>query len=176
MDEINGALKTYQQKWEQLVTERTNQAFFAYLKPTAVGWKVEDRTGYNAWLAQLHDQADHIMETWMNGRWVAKVHLREGALSNGATIVKIMERRPNSSDAVGLDHVDFLATTELAWNKEVLTAEPDLKWSLENNDIIAGYEWLSVWFDGTEAKVKDDTVLDIVIAELSSCNQKIIAG
>ncbi|MEJ0072928.1 MAG: hypothetical protein WDN27_02465 [Candidatus Saccharibacteria bacterium] len=43
----------------------------------------------------------------MNGRWIAKVQLKDAALSNGVTIIKIMQRRPGSEDAVGLDHVDF---------------------------------------------------------------------
>lgn len=175
LDEVNKALETYGQKWQSLTGNRTDKDFFETLKPTAIGWKVTDRTEYDRVIADLHDQADHIVEVWMNGRWIAKVHLKDTKLTNGVEILKVMERRPDSTDAVGLDHVDFYTSIEPAQCEKLLTAETDLKWSKETNDVIAGYGWLSVWFDGTEAKIKSDTVLDIIRAELTELNKKILA-
>jgi hypothetical protein len=170
IDELNGAIVAYQIKWQNLVGACHDKAFFETLKPVAVGWKTADRAEYVRRCAELHDQSDHIIETWMNGRWVAKFHLRDAQLVSGIEIVKVMQRRPDSADAAGLDHVDFYSTTDA---EPVLQSEPDLQWSRESNDIIAGYDWLSIWFDGTEAKLKTDTVLDIVAAELRELNQKI---
>jgi hypothetical protein len=173
LEKLNQALAGYARDWNELVATRTNKDFFASLQPTAVGWKTTDRAEYTALVAELHDTSDQIIETWMNGRWVAKLHLKDMVLSNGASIVKIMERRPGSTDATGLDHVDLYTATELAWAKDVLGKEPELNWSQESNDIIDGYDWLSVWFAGTEAKIKNDTVLEIVSAELTQLDTKI---
>ena len=140
--------------------------------PTAVGWKVADRAEYGRLCAELHDQADRIIETWMNGRWIAKIHLRDIKLDGDIEVIKIMQRRPNSTDAVGLDHVDFYST-ELRGAERILQDEPNLKWTNEINDFIAGYKWISVWFDGTEAKLKQETVLDIVAAELTEVSNRI---
>lgn len=175
LDKINQALETYEQQWQKLISVRHERAFFAGLKPTAVGWKTEDRAEYDKLVAELHDQADQIIETWMNGRWVTKLHLKDQQLANGVTIVKIMQRRPGSTDAVGLDHMDFY-TPDMTHAESVLKSEPDLKWTWESNDIIDGYDWLSIWFDGTEAKLKADTVLDIIQAELKDLNAKITAA
>jgi hypothetical protein len=170
-EKIEQSIKAYQASWEQLVQARTNSAFFRQLKPVAAGWKVVDRAEYDALYAELHDRCDRIVETWMNGRWVAKMHLRDQALPGGITIIKVMERRPNSSDAVGLDHVDFYSPD--AAIQEALTLEADLKWSIESNDVIEDYKWVSVWFDNTEAKLKAGTVLDIIIKELGQISDNI---
>lgn len=172
--DIAGALDNYFKSWHELVAKRQNKIFFESIKPVAVGWKVEDRAAYDAMLAELHDNSDRIIETWMNGRWIAKVHLKDTTLPGGITIIKVMQRRPESTDAVGLDHVDFYIPerVDLA---EVFANESDLKWSEESNDVIDNYNWVSLWFDGTEAKLKFDTVLDIIQAELKEINQEITA-
>jgi len=172
LDKVNEALRIYQQSWQKLVDNRTNRQFFEALKPTAVGWKTADRAEYTRLVAELHDQADHVIETWMNGRWVAKVHLRDTKLANGVEILKIMERRPGSEDAVGLDHVDFYSP-DVAAAEPLLKQEADLNWTWESNDVIQGYDWISIWFEGTEAKLKSDTVLDIIQAELKELNDNI---
>ena len=175
LNELNTALQEYDGKWQTLVAARKDKAFFAALKPVAVGWKTEDRVEYDKLVAELHDQADQIVETWMNGRWIAKLHLKDTALANGVTILKIMQRRPGSEDAVGLDHVDFYSS-DVVDAEPILKQEPNLNWTRENNDVIEGYDWISVWFDGAEAKLKSNTVLDIVQAELHELNKKIVAS
>jgi hypothetical protein len=171
IDELNQAVEIYHTKWHKLVQERKDKTFFEGLRPVAIGWKVADRAEYDHMYAALRDQADRIIETWMNGRWIAKVHLKD-ALDCGIALVKIMERRPGSTDALGLDHLDFYSPA-VTKAERILKQEPGLKWSWENNDVIEGYDWISLWFDGTEAKLKAGTVLDIIIAELSGINQKI---
>jgi hypothetical protein len=121
IDELNAALESYNQKWQLVVVGRKDTNFFKKLKPTALGWKTQDKEEYHVLLAELHDRSDMVIEKWMNGRWIAKVHLKDAKLINGVEIVKIMQRRPGSNDAVGLDHVDFYAPTSLAQNKDVLT-------------------------------------------------------
>jgi hypothetical protein len=173
LSEYEQAMQAYLAKWHQLIDARADKAQFESLRPTALGWKVADRDEYDRRLAELHESASRIIETWMNGRWIAKVVLRDTVLPGGVTIIKIMQRRPDSTDAVGLDHADFYGS-EMTSVEQTLTAEPDLKWSRESNDIIEGYDWLSIWFDGTEAKLKHDTVLGIVAAELQQINEQLL--
>lgn len=169
---IDKALKAYYKKWDALVQQRDNKDFFKKLKPVAVGWKVADLEQYEKLRADMHDQASRIIETWMNGRWIAKVHLRDSELAGGVRIVKVMQRRPGSKDVLGLDHVDFYGP-EVVTAESVLEKESNLEWSRENNDVIEGYDWLSIWFDGTEAKLKAGTVLDIIIEELKQVNRQL---
>lgn len=47
IDDYNTAIKDYREKWQQLVAERKNQAFFENLKPTAACWKAENLGSVN---------------------------------------------------------------------------------------------------------------------------------
>jgi hypothetical protein len=80
-----------------------------------------------------------------------------------------MQRRPGSTDAVGLDHIDFMDMEETN-TKAVLADESDLKWTEEKNGLC---QWTSVWFDGTEAKLRTGTVVDVCIDELEEVNSKL---
>lgn len=172
LDELNTAINDYWTKWQALVAARQNKTFFESLKPTAAAWKVADRAEYDRMCGELHDQSDHIIETWMNGRWVAKFLLRDAELNGGIKIVKVMQRRPGSDDPLGFDHVDFYGPS-LVETEEVLTQEKNLNWTRESNDSLEGYGWLSVWFEGgPEAKLRDDTVIDIITIELQQLKQK----
>jgi hypothetical protein len=172
INELNESLNTYNQKWSELVAARKDQKFFTALKPIAVGWKVADQAGYDKVYNGLHDQCDRNIETWMNGRWIAELHLKDITLEGGITIIKLMQRRPGSDDALGLDHVDFYSP-RVVEAEHILQTEQGIEWSWETNNVIAEYNWISLWFDGTEAKLKSDTVLDIVQAELRELNEAI---
>ena len=171
-DEYNQALNDYHDKWKKLCAGRTDLDFFKSLRPVAVGWKVADADEYQKLYVALRDRCDKIVETWMNGRWVAKMHLRDEKLAGGIEIFKLMQRRPGSEDALGLDHVDFYSPA-VAGAEEILKQEPDLEWSHESNDVVDDYNWISVWFAGTEAKLKSDTVIDTVVRELQEINSRI---
>lgn len=175
VDEVNDALGNYFQQWQKLIGGRANQAFFKNLKPVAAGWKVADENEYRELYRELRGQCDLTVETWMNGRWIAKMHLKDTKLEGGIEIVKLMQRRPGSSDALGLDHVDFYGPA-VAGAEKILAEETDLKWTHESNDVVDGYDWLSVWFAGTEAKLKSNTVIDIVVQELQEINRRITGG
>jgi non-canonical purine NTP pyrophosphatase (RdgB/HAM1 family) len=107
IEELTAAIKDYQKKWQALVAERGDTRFFESLKPTAVAYKTVDLADYDAKMAELRDMCDQIFVVWMNERWIAKLHLRDTALPMNLRIIKLMQRRPDSKDAVGLDHVDF---------------------------------------------------------------------
>lgn len=174
LDDLNSELSGYFDNWQKLQSSRKDTAFFSGLKPIAVGWKVAHASEYQKLYQELRSSCDKIVETWMNGRWIAKAHLRESELHGGIQIVKIMQRRSGSMDKVGLDHVDFY-NEQVNDAEVILRGEPDLKWTLESNDAVKDYTWISVWFDGTEAKLRASTVLDTIIQELETVNRQLKA-
>jgi len=174
LDQYNTALTEYFIKWGAVQSNAANPEFFDNLKAVAVGWKTEDKAEYDRLVAELHDACDHIVEVWMNGRWIAKLHLKDDKLTGGISIIKIMQRRPGSSDAIGLDHVDFY-TPEADNGEQAVSQNPKLKWTIETNDVLDDYKWVSIWFADTEAKIKHSTVLNNIIQELQILNDEILA-
>jgi len=77
IDELNNAISDYQVKWDTLVGKCNDKAFFNSLKPVAVGWKVADKLTFDQLSAELHDLSDKVVDVWMNGRWIAKFHLKD---------------------------------------------------------------------------------------------------
>lgn len=172
LDDYSAALEQYMAEWRKLIQARTNQAFFTELKPVALGWKVTTSEAYRKTYEALHGQCDRIVETWMNGRWIAEMHLKDERLPYGIRLIKLMQTRPGSSDVAGLDHVDFYSPA-VRGVEAILKNEPNLEWSWERNDVVDQYAWISVWFDGTEAKLKADTVIDIIQRELAELNDEL---
>lgn len=167
IDDFNQGIAAYMQKWQVLVAARKDKEFFEAFKPTAVCWKVGDETDLDRRVSELRGQAEHIHWARLNDRWVVTAYLRE-PLALGIRIAKVYQRRPASSDALGLDHVDFYAPEV---KEDVLAAEPDLTWTHESNGELC--KWISLWFAETEAKLRDNTTLDIEAAELTQASKKV---
>jgi len=170
IEDLGAAIEAYKTKWEALIAERSDKGFFEGLKPTCVAWKTEDLADYDARMLELRDMCDQIFVVWMNGRWIAKLHLKEGVLPWGLRIIKLMQRRPDSTDATGLDHVDFYAADGDAI-EPALKVEQGLKWNFEKNNA----QWYSVWFAGGEAKIRDDTICGVCAKELLETEKEILA-
>ncbi len=168
MEEINNAINGYMGKWQGFVAQRKNKDLFERLRPTAVGWKVADLAEHDRVVNELRGACDQVLSIWMNGRWITKLHLRESQLNGGIEIVKVMQRRPDSQDALGIDHLDFMDMEET--NTKAILEEEGVKFTEEENGKCV---WTSIWFDDTEAKLRRGTVLDVVIAELDETNNKI---
>jgi hypothetical protein len=172
IDELREKVITYLDEWALLSEQRQNKAFFANLKPTAVGWKATDRDELMKQLAEVRDLCDQIHFGWVNERWLITLHFKELLLPGNITVLKLMERRPGSNDPVGLDHVDFYAGGGNV--KTALKNETDLRYEEEKNG--AHCKWISVWFDGGEAKLRNDTVLKVCADEMLEFEEKIIAA
>lgn len=166
---LNRAINEYLNKWQELVAQRTDVEFFKELQPTAVAWKVPGRAEHDQLCAELRDKSDLVISSWMDERWITKLHLKGVKLESGIEVVKIMQRRPNSTDALGLDHVDFYSPG-VAQADVVLKQEPDLKWNHETS----GASWISIWFGDDEAKLRTDTVLDSYIRDLREKRNRIL--
>lgn len=169
METVRTTLAIYLNDWQVLVSERSNTDFFEALKPTAVGWKCTDRTELMQHFAELRDLCDQVHFGWVNERWLVTLHLKEQTLPGGISLIKLMERRPGSTDAVGLDHVDFYTTAPVKANIDL---EEDLDWNEETNG--AHCKWVSVWFEGGEAKLRRDTVLKVCADEMLEFEQNVI--
>lgn len=169
IEDLGVAIEAYKAKWETLVAGRADKNFFEGLKPTSVAWKTEDLADYDARMLELRDLCDQIFVAWMNGRWIAKLHLKEGVLPWGLRIIKLMQRRPESTDATGLDHVDFYAADGESI-EPTLKAEQGLTWNFEKNNA----QWYSVWFAGGEAKIRDDTICGVCANELLETEKEIL--
>lgn len=169
LEEINTALDIYLAKWQKFAAARKNKALFESLHPAAVGWKVADFGEFQRRLHELCQACDQIHMGVLNDRWIATLHLRDQKLGLGIELIKLMQLRPGSKDALGLDHLDFLlpAGTD---TKSVLTQEQGLKWTDEKNGLC---KWTSIWFDNTEAKLRADTTFDVCAAELTAVSKKI---
>jgi len=170
INELTAAIADYKTKWESLVAQRADVSFFENLKPTAVAWKTKDIADYDARMSELRDLCDQIFVVWMNDRWIAKLHLKEGMLPWNLRIIKLMQRRPGSTDATGLDHIDFY-TPDGSAIKPALSGETELKWNYEKNNA----EWYSVWSAGGEAKIRDDTICGVCANELLQTEKEILA-
>lgn len=171
INEVKGALSIYRQKWQLLTDDLKQTKKFQALSPIAVGWKVEDKTEFDLRLNALQPLCDQIHLAWLNERWLATLHLKSST-ELGVPIIKLMQRRPGSTDAVGLDHLDFLFAGSESELKKLVQVEPTLTWSEEQNN--PHCKWISIWFADTEAKLRTSTVLDVCIAELKEVNQTII--
>lgn len=172
-DELNRAIEEYRHNWQLLVEQRHNRTFFENQKPTAVAWKMKDADELHARFSELRDLCDQIHFGWVNERWLITMRLKGEPLNWGMSVIKLMQRRPGSSDATGLDHVDFYSAENDAANT-VLQAESDLKWNEERNG--EHCKWTSVWFAGVEAKIRTDTVLAPCIAELQDIETALTAS
>ncbi|HVI69703.1 MAG TPA: hypothetical protein VM581_04585, partial [Magnetospirillaceae bacterium] len=109
IEQINASLADYRKKWATLIGESSDKPFFEALKPASVGWKVADVAAYDTVVAALRDHCDFVLHTRLNARWIAKMVLRKPATEWPMPVIKIMQVRPGSTDALGLDHVDFYA-------------------------------------------------------------------
>lgn len=169
VDELREKVITYLDEWAALAELRHNKAFFESLTPTAIGWKVQDRKELLEQFAELRDQCDQIHFGWVNERWLVTLHLKDLVLPGNITVIKLMERRPGSHDPVGLDHIDFYAGD--AQIAAELKHEDDLRYNEEHNGDHCS--WISVWFEGGEAKLRNDTVFKVCADEMMEYEQNI---
>lgn len=170
IDELNQAIGEYQMKWQALVAARQDREFFERVQAEAAGWKVADAAEFDRCFAELRGSCEQVHLVWLNERWIATMVLRDAKLNWDIQIIKLMQRRPNSTDALGLDHIDFYAPD--FGNADIMqTKEPDLKWTDEANGVC---QWTSIWFDGTEAKMRRESVLNVCVKEMSAASNKIL--
>lgn len=171
IEELREKVIEFLDEWAVVSEERTNKQFFADLKPTAIGWKFTDRAELMQRFDEIRDLCEQVHFGWINERWVICVYFKEETILPGnVKVLKLMERRPGSTDPVGLDHIDFYAGG--ADVKKELAKEDELRYTEETNG--EHCKWISVWFNGGEAKLRNDTVLKVCADEMLEYEQRII--
>lgn len=173
IEELTNSMKTYEAEWQKLVADRANREFFESFRATAVGWKTVDQKDFDARFAELRNLSDQVHLGWVNERWLVTFHLKNKSLPMDVTLVKLMQRRPGSNDATGLDHLDFIFKKSEASLKDMLAEEPSLKWDEETNG--EHCRWISIWFAGGEAKIRSDTVLTVCAEEMKDLEKELFA-
>jgi len=111
IDKLNQAIEMYQAGWQGFAKSRVQVAFFEDQRPTAAAWKMADAAELHQCFDELRDLCDQVHFGWVNERWLITMHLKSAPLAWDISVIKLMQRRPGSSDAVGLDHIDFIAPT-----------------------------------------------------------------
>jgi len=167
-EEYTTAVEQYHQKWQSLVDSSEHADYLNSLPMTAIGWKTQDRAELLQRLDALRDMCDQIHFGWVNERWIISLHLKDLALPHDVRIIKLMERRPGSTDTIGLDHIDFYAPNAA----DTLDEAIDIQWSKEMSG--SHCKWISIWFAETEAKLRGDTVLQVCADELLELQQQIL--
>ncbi|HSW79806.1 MAG TPA: hypothetical protein VLG47_03440 [Candidatus Saccharimonadales bacterium] len=170
IDDLNKTIDEYRSKWQSLVEGRKDKSRFDSAIAQAAGWKAADLADFDKCFAELRGNCEQMHVGWLNDRWIAMMVLRDTKLNWDIQVIKLMQRRPNSTDAVGLDHIDFYAPD--FGDADIEQAkESDLKITDEANGFC---KWTSIWFDGTEAKMRRESVLDVAIAEMQDANKRIL--
>lgn len=164
LNKLSNSLKIFHKEWQGFVKSRRQKNFFNSLKPTAAAWKTTDLAEFEKLLLELSKDCDQVHLGWVNERWLATLHLKTKKLPMDIKIIKLMQRRPQSKDAVGLDHVDFLRPKNTKLDN-ILVKETGVKWTKEMNG--RHCKWISIWFSNTEAKLRSDTVIDVCISEMN---------
>lgn len=167
IEELQTEIGKYWNKWEKLGIDHP---FLVSVRPTSVAWKTKDLADFDVRFAELRELCDQVHVASINDRWIATMHLKPFELPHGLEVIKLMQRRPGSTDATGLDHLDFLIRGDGAIKKQLETS--NLKWSEEMNGDHC--KWLSIWFDGTEAKLRSNTVIETCIDELREVDRSLI--
>lgn len=170
IDQLNQAIAEYRQKWEKLMEGRADRQFFAECRPISVGWKIADLAAYDKLYAELREYCDQTHAISKNDRWLATMHLKDTKLEWGIEVVNLMQLRPGSEDVLGLDNINFLCP-RYAEADDILAREPSLKWTHESNGPYS--EWISLWFDSTEAKLRPITIIDVSLAEYKEVRDKV---
>jgi hypothetical protein len=170
--EVRRSLQEYFAAWRQWSGEAQEAAGLrlGQCKPTNFGWKVADLATFNAALTDWMARTAQLHVSTVNERKLGL--LVPDQPIEGVPIVEIMQRRPGSSDPLGLDHVAFYYpdTAEL---KKVLSGT-NFSWEEQGNN---HHSWISVMFGDKpyEAKFFNHTALKVAVIEMREVDDRLMA-
>jgi hypothetical protein len=166
MDEIRSALRAYIKEWQAWL--KPGEFDFAALKPMHAGWKVPDEPALAQMFAKLLPNIREAHLGTVDKRKIALLVPHEPVET--VPVLQIMQLRPGSNDALGLDHVAFYCA-HMTSLQAALKNMPE-KWEEQSNP---GHTWVSMWFGPRQREVKffDHTSLDLGARELSRTSANI---
>lgn len=168
---LDKGLRDYFVTWERFANTVALDGLFRQAVPTAVAYKVTDRTEFMQILGDVIDQAEQVHVGTVDNRKIAAAVMKE-SFRGHIPILKLMERRPGSDDPTGLDHVDFYYDGPPV-PLQAFTAAGGTAEKQENRS----HEWVSVRFGDHgiyEAKLVDHTVLAIGARDLQAVEAAIL--
>jgi hypothetical protein len=166
IEDISKSAETYFKKLDAFVIEHG----LTKREPSTIAWKVTDINEFNDTLSGFL-KGNLVIQChigFVDKRYIASVVFKQPIYRN-VSILKLMQRRPGSSDPVGLDHADF-PVNNLSSLENEFKAKNVPKWSHESNEV---HSWISAWLDGTEAKFVDHIVLDVGVKELQDITKQL---
>ncbi len=169
---LSQSMDKYFARWDEYVARMGLYSIAEKMRPIAVGWKVANRAEYRRVMSVLDNYALQIHSVTVGKRKFATVILQE-PLSRNISIIKVIERREGSRDAVGLDHVDFFLP--IVEGIAEMLERGQANWRRQGNET---YKRISVRFGPEslfEAKIIDHTILNIAADELNYASQKILS-
>jgi len=159
-------LDSYNQAWRRLVKDKGLNSF----KATTLSVKVANKSELYKVLLDNEAGIEQVHIGTVNARYIASAVLKQPY--RDLNILKILERRSDSTDPLGLDSLDYLvADINQTFKKLKAAGLPIVK---EYNDV---HVWLSLRFgdyDEFEAKFTDHLVLGVAIKELQMSIEKIL--
>jgi hypothetical protein len=170
---LDGSLEEYHAAWHKFITENDLQIFAESATPTTISWKVADKKAMFENLESLASVTEQVHIGTVNGRFIASIVLHEPY--RGMQIIKILERRADSSDPLGLDSIDYLVENPKSAS-DILGKAKNCVVQKESNDM---HEWLSLRFGESqqfEAKFVDHLVLAVAQKELALREKEILAS
>ncbi|MDQ3065301.1 MAG: hypothetical protein M3Q36_03465 [bacterium] len=168
---LSQSIEKYFTKWDEYVARMGIFTIAEKMRPIAIGWKVGSRAEYRRIMSVLDNYALQIHSVTVGKQKFASVVLQE-PLARGINIIKVIERRSGSRDAVGLDHIDFYLP--MIEGVAEMLERGEANWRRQGNDT---YRRISVRFGPEslyEAKIVDHTVLNIAADELNYASQRIL--
>lgn len=166
ISELRTRAEEYWQKWESYRVLHELKEF----KPCAIAFKAQGINHFNRVLSVLLQEKiiDQCHIGFVDKRYIASLVLDEPIFQD-IYIIKLMQRRPNSTDPVGLDHFDFY-TPKLKEVESYFKSKKLSNWVYESNE---SHQWMSLKFNKTEAKFVDHLVLDVSTKELRDVSNRI---
>lgn len=167
LNDLDNKSKQYWQLWDEFRKENN----LPDLKPSTVAFKAQNIEEFNQILGSLleTDVVNQCHIGFVDKRYIASIVLRKPVFFKDVKIIKLMQRRPNSTDPVGLDHMDFYINN-LKEMENVLKKNDVKGWGYESNE---SHRWISLRFNGIEAKFVDHLVLDVCVKELKNVTKEL---
>lgn len=167
MEDVEQQLGQYLNAWRSWSGKASIKSFRA-APAMHFAWKVADELSLVGELRRFLPLSQEVHIGTVDARKIALLVLHTPV--EGVPIAQIMQRRPNSTDRLGLDHVAFWCA-DMATLKQALAAS-NYQWEEQRND---AHIWVSVWWskDRLEAKFFDHTTLDLGSRELSEISKRL---
>ncbi|HSX36915.1 MAG TPA: hypothetical protein VLG13_02245 [Patescibacteria group bacterium] len=159
---LQTSLGEYEAAWKAFLVDNRLEQLEQIAVPTTLSLKVANKAELFRYLEDNAGNIEQVHIGTVNDRYIASAALKEPI--DNLPILKILQRRPGSSDSLGLDSIDYLVKS----TEEVFRLLQGAGATIEkqHNEVHA---WLSLRFGSKkqyEAKFTDHVVLEVAIKEL----------